>query len=82
MALLGADDQRLVGCGDEVDGDVPEVVDVAEPADLGHQPFDEAEVAAGDPDDGVDQFTVGVQVFFGESELQPVVAQDAGDVAS
>ena len=38
-----------------------------------------AEVAAGDPDDRVDQFTVGMQVLFPKSELQTVVAQDTGD---
>src|SRR6478735_3188414 len=50
MALLGADDQGLSGCGDEVGADVVEAVDVHQPADLGHQPFDESEVASGSAD--------------------------------
>lgn len=41
-------------------GDVVEVVDVHQPADLGHEAFDEAEVASGDPDDSADDFAIGV----------------------
>ena len=69
MALLGADDQGLPGCGDEVGADVVEAVDVHQSADLGHEPFDEAEVASGDADDGADQFTVGVEVGVVQAEL-------------
>ena len=80
MALLGADDQGLPGCGDEVGADVVEAVDVHQSADLGHEPFDEAEVASGDADDGADQFTVGVEVGVVQAELLPVVREYCGDV--
>jgi len=55
---LGADDEDLSGGVDDVGGDGLQLVDAHEAGDLGHQPFDEAEVAAGDLLDGVDRFGV------------------------
>jgi hypothetical protein len=80
VALLGADDECLAGCVDQVGGDVVEPVDVAESTDLGHDAFDEPEVAAGDAGDRVDQVPIRVQVVDRESELVPVVGQDGRDV--
>lgn len=37
-----------VGGVDDVGGDVVEVIDLDDAGDLGHQPFDEPEVAPGD----------------------------------
>jgi len=59
MAVLGADDEDFAGCFDGVRGDGVEVVDGHDAGDLVHESFDEAEVAAGDADDGDDGFGVG-----------------------
>ena len=52
MALLGADYEGLAGGVDDVRGDHVELVDVDDASDLAHEPFDEAEVPAGDAGDG------------------------------
>ena len=57
------------------------MVDVHDAQDLAHESFDEAEVPAGDADDG--EQGVGVAVVAGvegEAEALPVVAQDGSDV--
>ena len=44
------------------------VGDVMEPADLGHESFDEVEVAAGDPNDRVEQLKLNPTVGIGQSK--------------
>ena len=64
LALLrGANDKHLSGCGDDVRGDGVELIDVEDAGDLGHEPFDEPEVAAGDSADRGDGFDVVVVGF-------------------
>lgn len=56
---LVADDEDA-GCGfDDVVGDGVELVDLQYPVDLGEEPFEEAEVAAGDALDGGNGLRVG-----------------------
>ncbi len=81
MAVLGADDEDFAGCFDGVGGDGVEVVDGHDAGDLVHESFDEAEVAAGDADDGDDGFGVGGSLWVvGFAELLPVLGEDLGDV--
>ena len=76
VPLPGAD-QVLVERGRPTCVIPTSVGDVMEPADLGHESFDEVEVAAGDPNDRVDQLklnpTVGIGLnrpgVSGDSEL-------------
>src|SRR6476620_5391591 len=83
LAYSGADDEGLSGCFDDVGCDGVELVDVHDPKDLGHESFDEAEVSAGDPDDGEDRFGVGL---FGRVErvadVLPVIAEDGQALVS
>lgn len=66
---------------DDVRGDVVEVVDGHDSGDLGHEAFDEPEVAAGDGGDHLRGFdVVGVVGLVGVPELLPVVAEDGGQV--
>ena len=53
MALsVGADDEHLAGGVDDIGVERVELVDLHDAGDLGHEAFDESEVAAGDPDYG------------------------------
>jgi len=81
VAVSGADDEDFAGGFDGVWGDGVEVVDGHDASDLVHEAFDEAEVAAGDADDGDDGFGVrGSLWVVGLAELLPVLGQDLGDV--
>ena len=82
MALsVGADDEHLAGGVDDVGVEGVELVDLHDACDLGHESFDESEVAAGDPDDGADGLdVVGVAWVEQQAELVPVVRQDEREV--
>ena len=57
------------------------MVDVHDAEDLGHESFDEAEVPAGDSDDGEDGVGVGFPGGVeGLADVLPVVAEDGVDV--
>lgn len=51
---LVADEERFSGCTDEFGCEGVEVVEALDACDLGEEPVDEAEVAAGAADDGRD----------------------------
>ena len=58
MSLI-ADDEDA-GCGlDDVVGNGVELVDLEYPVDLGEEPLEKAEVAAGDAFDGGDRLRIG-----------------------
>ena len=59
IVSLGADDKDAGGGFDDVVGDGIERVDLQYPIDLREEPFEETEVAAGDPFDGGDGLCVG-----------------------
>ena len=58
MSLV-ADDEDAGGGFDDVVGDCVELVDFEDPVDLREEPFEKAEVAAGDAFDGGDCLCVG-----------------------
>src|SRR5664279_2418995 len=77
----GVDDEGFAGCFDDVGGDVVELVDVHDGKDLGRESFDEAEVPAGDSDDGEGGFGVGFAGGVkGAVEVLPVCSRGRGDV--
>ncbi|TIH33898.1 ArsR family transcriptional regulator [Subtercola vilae] len=74
---LVADDEDA-GCGfDDVVGDRIQLVDLEHAVDLGEEPFEETEVAAGDAFDGGDGLCVGEVVGVeGLAESFPVAVED------
>ena len=81
MAYSAAYDEGFLGGCDDVWGDRVEDIDGQDAADLVHEAFDEAEVAAGDPDDAHQRFDVWF-VFRVEDESQavPVLGQHRAEV--
>ena len=76
---LGADDEDLPGGVDDVRGDGLKLVDAHHTGDLGHEAFDEAEVAAGDLGDRVGRFgMVGVVGVEWLAQLFPVLGGTVG----
>lgn len=64
-ARSGTDEQGLAGGFDDLGRHCGEVVELLDPANLGEQPVDEAEVAAGDAGDGGDRDGLGEVVVRG-----------------
>ena len=83
---LVADDEGAGGCFDDVVGDGFELVDFQYTGDLGEEPLEEAEVAAGDPFDRGDAWAsvkssgsrVGRGVSSAVEDEQEFVATEAG----
>lgn len=72
-----SDDEGGTGSFDDVVGDGVELVDLHDPAHLGEEPVDEAEVAAGNSRDRRDGLRVGEVVGVeGLPELSPVAFKD------
>jgi len=81
FVLLGAHDEHLSGGVDDFGRDGLQLVDGHDAGDLGHQPFDQPEVAAGDGGDRVGGFgVIAVGGVVGVSELLPVVRKDRGHI--
>ena len=75
MALAG--DQGAGGSFDDVVGDGVQLVDLEDAVDLREEPFEEAEVAAGDAFDGGDGLGVGEVVRVeSPAESLPVAVED------
>jgi hypothetical protein len=54
----GADDETFASCFDDFLSDTPEAIDLKDSPDLGKETVDQAEITAGDPDNGGNRFTI------------------------